>query len=203
MTREEARILRAEGHTLAAIAEMAGVHATTMGRWCAGISAPPGLGSRDTQRHHREAAEAEFERARWEALELLEDPLWVAGTTMYWGEGAKSQHLGLANSDPAAIRLFEEWVLVHHDPDAEFTIRLHLHDGDDEPAAIAWWQQQIASTAPAGKTYWKPSGTGHRGRILAHGICTLRVRRSTLMLARTLGWIDGLSIALPLDRPAA
>jgi hypothetical protein len=203
MTRDEARSLRADGHTLAAIAELAGVHATTVGRWCQGVLAPAGKGARDTQRHHREAAAAAFEAGRWEALALIDEPLWVAGTTMYWGEGAKSNHLGLANTDPEAIRLFEEWVLAHHDPRAEFTIRLHLHQGHDEERSTAWWLAQITSAASVGKTYWKPAGTGHRNKVLPHGICTLRAKRSTLMLARTLGWIDGLKIALPLLRPAA
>jgi hypothetical protein len=201
MERDEARRLRTEGYTLAAIAERAGVHPTTVGAWCSGIAAPPGKGARDTQRKHRRAAEAEFERGRWEALDLVADPLWVAGTTMYWGEGSKSKQLGLANSDPAALRLFGAWVLVHHAASAEFTMRLHLHRGDDEARAVDWWRAELAFDVDTGKTFWKPAGTGHRNNVLTHGVCTVRVRRSTLMLARTLGWIEGLSIALPLRRP--
>jgi hypothetical protein len=203
MERDEARRLRAEGHTLAAIAELAGVSATTVGRWCEGIVAPPGKGARDTQRKHREAAEAAFEEGRWEALELAGDPLWVAGTTMYWGEGSKSRDLRLANSDPAAMRLFVAWVRSGHDEDAEFWMKLHLHDGDEEGESIRWWRREIGVQMDVGKTYWKPSGTGHRHNLLRHGVCTIRVRRSSLMLARTLGWIDGLAIALSLPSAAA
>jgi hypothetical protein len=120
---------------------------------------------------------------------------------MYWGEGSKSKQLGLANSDPAALRLFGDWVVAHHDGSARFTMRLHLHRGDDEAEAVEWWRAQLAFDVDTGKTFWKPAGTGHRNNVLAHGVCTVRVRRSTLMLARTLGWIEGLSIALPLRGP--
>jgi len=150
MERDEARRLRAEGHTLAAIAELAGVHPTTAGEWCAGITAPAGKGARDTQRKHREAAAAAFEAGRWEALELITDPLWVAGTTMYWGEGSKTKQLGLANSDPDAIRLFADWVIAHHDPAAAFTMRLHLHEGDIEDAAICWWRARLGLSFDVG-----------------------------------------------------
>lgn len=198
MEREAARRLRAEGYTLAAIAAQAGVSPTTVGVWCRGIVPQPGRGARDTQRRHREAAQSERERGRWEALELVGDSLWVAGTTMYWGEGSKTGDLRLSNTDPAAIRLFVDWVEGFHDPNAAFAVALHLHDGDDEATARAFWRHVVGRPVDFIKTYWKPIGTGHRRKVLPHGICTARVRASGLMLHRTLGWIEGLSIALPL-----
>lgn len=200
MERDEARALRREGHTLKAIAELAGVSATTVGRWCVGILPARGRGARDTQRHHREAAEAAFERGRWEALELVEDSLWVAGTTMYWGEGDKGQGLGLTNTDAAALRLFMRWVESYHDGRARFAARLHLHDGDSRAISEAHWSSTLGRDLDWGKPFWKGPGTGHRGNIHPHGICKIRVRESGLMLHRTLGWIDGLAIALALAR---
>ena len=127
----------------------------------------------------------------------------VSATTVYWGEGTKSQRLSLANADPVAIRLFVDWVRAYHDATAGFEVRLHLHETHDERDAIDWWLEAIGVPADIGKTSLKPDGTGHRTLSLSHGVCTARVRRSSLMLHRTLGWIDGLSVALPLRSPAA
>jgi hypothetical protein len=53
----------------------------------------------------------EIERIRSDARrsvrQLRHDPLWVAGVTMYWAEGAKTTpRLGMVNTDPRALKLF-------------------------------------------------------------------------------------------------
>jgi len=127
---------------------------------------------------------------------MVGDPLWVSGTVLYWGEGTKERDLQLANTDQRAIRVFMRWVILHHRRDAEFVARLHLHPTHDEQAAVARWRSTLGDGVEFGATSWKAGGTGHRTNVHRFGVCSIRTRRSGLLLHRTLGWIDGLTATL-------
>jgi len=120
------------------------------------------------------------------------EPLWVAGTSLYWAEGAKtSNRLSLANSDPRALRLFIRWLNVYLAPNASFVLKLNLHLDNDEAAARAYWASELNLRDVAFyKTFIKPDGTGHRKNHLRTGVCDVRVRRSTDAFHRALAWID-------------
>lgn len=76
---------------------------------------------RDTRRKRREEIEHIREAARIDVPSLIADPLWLAGTILYWAEGTKTQRrVELANSDPRALRLFMEWCRQFHLPEARF-----------------------------------------------------------------------------------
>jgi hypothetical protein len=73
---------------------------------------------------------AEIERIRADARAFasdhLADPLFIAGTVLYWGEGAKSSRfLSLANTDAAVLRLFLRWTRRFHDARAQFVAPNH------------------------------------------------------------------------------
>ena len=139
-------------------------------------------------------------RAASEVAGLAMDPLWVAGTTMYWAEGSKtSNRLALTNSDPAALRLFIAWTRRYLDVGAEFVLALHLHHGNDEDAARTFWRRALRLPDVAfHKTFVKPPGTGHRKNHLSHGVCRIVVCRSSNHFVRVSSWIDGLPSALDL-----
>jgi len=85
---------------------------------------------RDTQRKRRAEIERIRADARTFAFDHLADPLFIAGTVLYWGEGAKSSRfLSLANTDAAVLRLFLRWTRRFHDARAQFVLSLHLHHG--------------------------------------------------------------------------
>ncbi len=66
----------------------------------------------------------------------MDDAFFIAGVALYWGEGSKTRSdLSLANADPRALRLFIDWVRIHHDSSAEFVLKINLHADNDEPAA--------------------------------------------------------------------
>lgn len=145
---------------------------------------------RDTQRKRREEVERIRADARGFALTHLHDPLFVAGTVLYWGEGAKtSPRLALSNTDADALRLFTRWVRRFHEPDAAFVLALHLHEGNDDDAARRWWAAALGLHDPEfTKTFVKPSGTGHRKNRLHHGVCRVVMRRSADAWHATMGW---------------
>ncbi len=151
---------------------------------------------KDTNWKRREEVQIIRDLARDEARERMTEPFWVAGTVLYWGEGDKSsRRLSLVNSDPRALALFTAWTRAYHDQRASFVLALHLHHGNDDAAAQAWWRQQLqAPDATFHKTFIKPPGTGHRKNHLVHGVCRVMMRRSGNAWHRTMAWIDVLAL---------
>ena len=215
---ELGRALRRLGWTYGEIRALVPVPQGTLAGWCRGItlsaeqvsairrrSAPRRGQPRDTQRGRRAEVARIREQARGSARAHLHDPLFVAGTVLYWGEGAKTKpRLALANADVRTIRLFVRWVERFHDPDARFVFALHLHEGNDEAAAMRWWSDMVGHRPMEfTKTFVKPAGTGHRKNRLPHGVCRVCMRRSADAWHRTMAWIDELAGAFDSDeRPS-
>lgn len=201
---ELGRRLRRQGLSYGEIMELVPVKKSTLATWCRDIAltaeqiaaikarrAPePGL-PRDTQRKRHREIEMIRAQARLEAEHLVDDPCWVAGVSMYWGEGFKTQSsLGMANSDPFALRLFIKWSDRYHGQ-GEYRARLNLHRENDEPAARRWWAQELSLPTDAfTKSFIKPDGTGHRKNHLPAGVCRINRRRSADALHTTLAWIE-------------
>lgn len=143
------------------------------------------------------------EVAREVALELVDDPSWVAGLVLYWAEGTKGRNkVSMANADPRALRLFVRWVKTFVEPEAEFSIQLHLHEGNDEARARRYWLEETRlHDANFHKTFVKPAGTGNRKNHLEHGICPVRMRRSADAWNIIMEWIE--TASLRFDLPSA
>lgn len=207
---ELGRALRRLGWTYGEIREVIPVPKGTLSQWCSQIRLtseqvssikqrrPPGVRTGipvDTQRKRRLEVERMRVEARQEARRLLADPFWSAGTSLYWAEGSKARSsLEISNSDPLLLRFFIDRVLAYHDPKAEFVLALHLHEGNIETDAQAFWRRALGLPGVGfHKTFIKPKGTGHRKNHLAHGVCRVRVRRSTDAWIRTMAWIEVLA----------
>jgi hypothetical protein len=205
---EAGRRLRRLGWTYAEIMEVLPVAKSTLAGWCRDIRLtseqiaaiqsrrPYQLGTpKNTNWKRRAEIETIRAAARAEVADLKLESLWVAGTTMYWAEGAKTTpRLGLANTDPRVLVLFIRWVRMYLVPDPEFVLALHLHAGNDEDAAKLYWASALGLTDPDfHKTFIKPPGTGHRKNRLPWGVCRVRVRRSADAYHRTMAWIDQLA----------
>jgi len=203
--RQVGRSLRRLGLTYEEIRELIPVPKSTLAGWSRNVvltseqlvamrlrTGGQGGIPRDTQRKRR-AEIGEIQRSsRTEAVTLISDPLWIAGTTMYWAEGNKTQRsLAMANTDEDVLRLFVAWVHRFHDRDADFSLMLHLHEGNDDAAARSHWAHALhLPDANWHKTFMKPSGTGHRKNRLPWGVCRVNVRRSADAFIRTMAWID-------------
>lgn len=143
----------------------------------------------------------EVTRTRAEAQDFasdhLDDPFFVAGVALYWGEGSKTHaDLALANSDPRALRFFIAWVRSFHAPNADFVLKINLHAGNDEPGARAFWREETGlPDADFHRTFVKPEGTGHRKNDPPFGICQVRVRKCTDHWNRTMTWVDTVATA--------
>ncbi|MFV2074247.1 MAG: hypothetical protein ACC742_16600 [Thermoanaerobaculales bacterium] len=208
--------LRRQGLSYGEIMDLIPVKKSTLATWCREVDLTqkqiesikkrraqiPGL-PRDTNWRRREEIQELRVIARDLVPELATDPFWVAGLVLYWAEGAKSRNfVSMANTDPRALRLFVRWVLTFIDPAARFSLHLHLHEGNDDAAAQAFWREETRlSNANFHKTFIKPKGTGHRKNHLAHGICTVRLRRAADPWNIIMEWIDTLAYHFELDKP--
>lgn len=157
-----------------------------------------------TQWQRREEVERIRREARAFAERHLDDPFFVAGVVLYWGEGAKTHaDLALANADPRALRFSIAWVRAFHDPYADFVLKINLHTDNDEPRAREFWRDATGLASPEFyRTFIKPEGTGHRKNHLAHGVCQVRVRQCTDHWVRTMEWIDTVATSTKLLGPS-
>ena len=132
------------------------------------------------------------QEARRFAVEHIDDAFFVAGVVLYWAEGSKTRNdFTLSNSDPAALRAFVTWVRRYLMPEAQFVLSMHLHEGNDESAARAYWREAIRlGNASFTKTFIKPKGTGHRKNQLEYGICRVRTRHSADAWNTVMAWIE-------------
>jgi len=209
---ELGKALRRLGLTYGEIREIVPVPKGTLSNWCSEILLTPDQieairkrsapGSRtgipvNTQWRRRKEIEMIRSEARMFAEDHIDDAFFVAGVSLYWGEGSKTRSdLSLANADPRALRLFIAWVRVFHDPAADFVLKINLHACNDEPAARAYWSTETGlPDADFYKTYIKPDGTGHRKNHLSFGVCQVRVRRCADHWHRTMAWVDVLASA--------
>ena len=84
--------------------------------------------------------------------------------------------------------------------DAQFSLHLHLHEGNDEPSARAHWIDETGLIAANfHRTFIKPAGTGHRKNHLEHGVCTVKLRRPADPWNIVMEWIDTLSEQFEID----
>lgn len=224
---ELGRELRRLGLSYGEIMELVPVKKSTLATWCRDVElteeqiegirtrrAPePGI-PRDTNRKRRlEIAELRT-ISRIEATQMVDDPFWVAGLVLYWAEGAKTRnHVSMANTDPRALQMFVAWIRTYIDPSARFSLQLHLHEGNDEDDAKAFWVQATGlDGANFHRTFIKPAGTGHRKNHLLHGICTVKMRACADTWNILMVWIDvianhfrtlGRAPEVPLSRAAS
>lgn len=204
---ELGKALRRLGLTYGEIRDLIPVPKGTLSFWCRDVSLSlgqveairerTGAESRigvpvDTQRRRRLEIEAIRNEARSFAEQHIDDAFFVAGVTLYWGEGAKTRNrCSLTNADPAALRAFIAWARAYLSPDAMFVLSLHLHEGNDDAMAQEYWRSQTGLVDTVfTKTYVKPRGTGHRKNHLPHGICRARIRNPSDSWNRIMVWID-------------
>jgi hypothetical protein len=149
----------------------------------------------DTNWKRRDTINGIRRDAMTQAIVLVYEPLWTAGTALYWGEGYKTQStLGMANAEPAALRLFMNWTRCYHSEAAEFRARLNVHANNDEPRARQWWERKLGlGPEDFTRSFVKPDGTGHRKNHLAYGVCAVRMRRSADAFHRTIAWVEFLA----------
>ena len=145
---EEARQLRAAGHTLQQIADQLGVSKSSASLWVRDVPFTPskrryGPRQRPHPAHFAKLRQIEelnqAGRARLGALS--DEAFFAAGVALYAGEGSKTDGaVRFANTDASMMRFFAIWLRKFFDIDeSRLRMRVYLHEGLDLEAAEAHW----------------------------------------------------------------
>jgi hypothetical protein len=143
-----ARVMRAAGSTLHAIATELGVSKSSVSLWVRDVDFTPSPRRYGPHRRPHPAQEAkrrEIEACDAEGVRrigtLSEEAFLAAGVALYAGEGAKRDGSVLfANTDERMVRMFCEWLRAFFDVDeARMRVRIYLHEGLDLEGALRHW----------------------------------------------------------------
>jgi len=147
---EEARRLRAAGHTLAEIADRLGVHRCSVSRWVRDVEFVPSTGRYGPHRRPHPwygSKDQQIEELNREGVERLgeldESAFFAAGIALYAGEGSKGDgKVNFANSDPTMVRFFCAWLRRFFEIDeSRLRVSVYLHQGLDLEAAESFWSE--------------------------------------------------------------
>lgn len=207
--RKKASILRAEEKSYSQISSILGISKSTLSGW---LSATPlsskrinELRGRNPQRiklfqeSMRKKREARFANAKDEQKKVLfplsDRDILIAGYILYWGEGLKSSvsEVGVANTDPAIIRLFIVWMeKVFGISRKEMHVRVHFYSDMDVDKETLYWMK---ITGIPRKNFRKPyikastrAGITYKG-MHGHGTCNVGIGDARLR-ERVIGAIN-------------
>ncbi len=111
---------------------------------------------RATMKQKRDARIAIQEvRATKNIGKLSKRELFISGFFLFWGEGAKrrSGEVALANTDPAMIRCFVNWLTLLGADKEKLHFTLHMYADMDTNKEISYWAHKLGVRK---NQFWKP-----------------------------------------------
>jgi transcriptional regulator with XRE-family HTH domain len=212
-----AREMRRRGKSVRDIANKLGVSKGSASLWCRDIELTKGqirnlellqqkgsyigrLRGAETQKKKRLD---EIEHLRTigikEVPKLNEGEFFVSGIALYWGEGLKTGHrCGVSNSDPKAILFMLDWFEEYCKADiGDFICQVGInmsHEGRIEEVERYWSKITKIPLSQFIKASIKKVRSKKIYDNHDHHFGTLRLemRKSSKMLRKILGWIEGL-----------
>lgn len=215
---EEAIKLRKKGKSIKQIARLLSVSVGIVSLWCREVELTLEQKERLKRRkvrvrHLRQLAKKShtdklirvkklFNEARDRIPTLTGKELFLAGLALYWAEGFKSPkeaRLGFCNSDPRMIKFMMKWFkkALKVNP-KDFILRAEFNETHKNREGLikSFWSQ----TANIPLSQFEKSFHHHSTWLRTYpnpdkyfGVLRIRVRKSSELLIKTKGWIDGLS----------
>jgi hypothetical protein len=143
----------------------------------------------ENRKRRRECWQADA-RAFWE--QWREDPLFILGVALYWGEGRKSgttYRLEISNSDVKMLRVWLRWS-HRFMPGASLAYALSIHDGSDIGAARQFWRDQLGIDVHF-LSVAVSSASKRKRSTLPNGTLQVRVARGSLeWYTKMLIWLE-------------
>jgi len=215
--RLQAREMRKEGLGIKTIAYQLHVSSSTVSLWCKDIQLSeqqirtlekrahdPHYGRRlaYTQKQRKEKEERIsklFELGIQDVGIVTERDLFITGINLYWAEGFKKDNLvGFSNSDPRMIQVFLRWLTVCCGVSQDrIKARIGVNEGyiDKTKQIEQYWSKQLNLSLKqfqkpyVQKVQWKKQ-YDHPEEY--HGVLRIRVSKSTDLLRKICGWIEGM-----------
>jgi len=150
--RKEAINLRKQGWSYASIAKEIGVAKSTLSIWLSDLQL--------TDEQKRALGEkcriasvcsGRKNKKRWDKLKQevrevyvppFDDPEFMLGLGLYWGEGDKGNQVGLANSDINIIKHFMLWCKKYLEVE-NFSAMVHHYTPDRDNEIKIWWSKNL------------------------------------------------------------
>ncbi len=146
-----------------------------------------------------------LKNASAEIKPLSEQELFLTGLALYWAEGFKSikeGRLGFCNSDPRMIKFMIKWfVKALKIKKNDFILRTEFnetHKDRTEEIKSFWTKLTGIPLNQFEKPYFHRSTwlRDYPNRDTYFGVLRIRVRRSSELLHKMKGWINGLSTSI-------
>lgn len=207
--RKKAIILRTQGFAMGEIAKRLSVSKSSVSYWVRDIqlnqkqkdslnSNGYSVASIEKRRisrlaHTKSKHDEVFMQASVEAKNLIKNPLWCVGVSLYWGEGGKTQGTArISNSDSAVIKTMMHFFRIICDiPEDKFRGHVHTFAHCDAKQAELYWSK--VSGIPLTqfyKTYKKQSSASlYKRDTLPYGTVQIYVHKKDFFY-RMMGWID-------------
>jgi hypothetical protein len=152
--------------------------------------------SKKTQENHKKNRL----KSENEAKKFSNDPLFLTGLALYWGEGYKKgaegskwKSIDFANSDPEMIKLmikfFFKFLPIQK---SDIKVQLMSHNTNDDAKNIAFWKKTTGlndnNFLRVSHVISKSSQSKVKNK-LKHGTIHLRINK-VILFFRLIGWID-------------
>lgn len=207
--------LRRQGYSYSEMRNQISVSKDTLSRWCRDVVLSPEqlellrkkrivgadkgriIGAKRQQERRIKETARLFEEGKRETKELTKRERFIAGISLYIGDGYKNDKcIGFSNSDPLAIKFMANWLREFCSvPKEKFTGQIWIHDNLDEKAARGFWAE-IAGIPEKRivKSYIvknKDQSRKIRKQLHKYGVFTLRVGDVNIQ-RKMLGWMAGI-----------
>ncbi|KKS64433.1 hypothetical protein A3A14_02065 [Candidatus Daviesbacteria bacterium RIFCSPLOWO2_01_FULL_43_38] len=218
---EQAHQLRQAGKSIRTIAKELKISTSTASIWCRGIKLSENqkiilalkgqnrelLRSFAQKRHLEklERSEKTFNQAKNEILKLQKNELFNVGLALYWAEGFKShkeQQVGFCNSDPRMVKFILEWFKKSLGVEKEnFTLRAEFnikHKNRGEEIQNYWSSFTGIPRSQFTQPYLQKAiwNRDYANKEVYYGVLRIRVRKSSELLIKIRGWMEGLATAI-------
>lgn len=215
---QKAHLLRKRGISIRTIAKNLKISSSTASLWCRDIELSEdqrakleGRGARtDLLRvYAQERHEDKIQRHNKILNEAIKDierlnrkELFLFGVALYWAEGFKSikeQQVGFCNSDPLMIKLILKWFQeILHISKEEFVLRAEFnikHKDRLEEIENYWSELTGIPRSQFNKPYFQKTvwNRDYSNEEKYYGILRIKIRRSSELLVKIRGWIQGTS----------
>ncbi len=213
--------LRSKGKSIKQIAKALGVSVGIVSLWCKDVQLTVAQKERLKRRkvnirHLRRLAKQShlekvarvkklFQDARKDINPLTDNELFLTGLALYWAEGFKSikeTRLGFCNSDPRMIKFMLKWFKKALGiKSGDFLLRTEFnqtHKDREEDIKKFWSKLTKISLNQFEKSFYHRSNwlREYPNKDKYFGVLRIRVRRSSELLNKTRGWINGFNKAI-------
>lgn len=142
--------------------------------------------------------------AKEEVPLLIQDPFWLAGVILYWGEGSKEHATAcpviFTNMDLQMHKIFLKWArkyLLINDEDLLF--ELFIHEKADIDMAKKYWMRELGFEENKLRTYLKKHNPKTKRKHIGenyYGVLSVHVYKSIPLNRKIAGWVDGIVVYL-------